>query len=187
VLLGSAVVWHGSLRLGATRQVEVSIHAGFVLTLLGVTWLLANALFPRLFPGWTPLAYWLVASAVAAVDALAGLLHELGHAGVALARGRRVDRITLYGLAAAVTRSADPARPRDQLLIAMAGPACHLMVAFALAAAWHVLPVDNEPLRVAAGFPAVSNLAVGLLNLMPVLPLDGGRAARALLAVVLRV
>jgi Zn-dependent protease len=40
---------------------------------------------------------------------------------------------------------------------------------------------------VAAGFPAVSNLAVGLLNLMPVLPLDGGRAARALLAVVLRV
>ena len=60
-------------------------------------------------------------------------------------------------------------------------------LACALGAAWHVLPTDNEPLRVAAGFPAVSNLAVGLLNLMPVLPLDGGRAARALLAVVLRV
>jgi Zn-dependent protease len=108
-------------------------------------------------------------------------------AGVAMARGRRVDHITLYGLVAAVRRSADPGRPRDQLLIAMAGPACHLLLACALGAAWHLLPVDNEPLRVAAAFPALSNLAAGVLNLMPVHPLDGGRAARALLAVIVRV
>jgi Zn-dependent protease len=181
------VVWHGCVRLGRSRRVGLSIHPAFVLTLLGITWLLAQALFPRLFPGWTPGAYWLVASAVALTDALAGLLHELGHAGVAMARGRRVEHITLYGLAAAVRRHGDPARPRDQLLIAMAGPACHLLLACALWAAWHLLPVDNEPLRVAAGFPALSNLAAGVLNLMPVLPLDGGRAARALLAVLLRV
>jgi Zn-dependent protease len=181
------VVWHGRLCLGAARHVELSIHPTFVLSLLGITWLLAQAFFPRLFPGWTPGAYWLVATAVALTDALAGLLHELGHAGVAMARGRRVDHITLYGLVAAVRRSADPGRPRDQLLIAVAGPACHLLLAGTLWAAWHLLPVDNEPLRVAAAFPALSNLAAGVLNLMPVLPLDGGRAARALLAVIVRV
>jgi Zn-dependent protease len=182
-----SVLWHGCLRFGGARKVELSVHASFMLTLLGVTFLLAQALFPRLFPGWTPSAYWLVASAVALTDGLAGLLHELGHAAVAMAHGRRVDRITLYGLVAAVRRSSHPGRPHEQILVAMAGPASHLLLAATLWAAWQHLPVDNEPLRVAAGFPAVSNLAVAVLNLVPVLPLDGGRAARALVTVVLRI
>jgi Zn-dependent protease len=53
--------------------------------------------------------------------------------------------------------------------------------------AWSVLPIDNEPLRVAAGFPAFSNFTLGILNLVPVSPLDGGRAARALIAGIFRV
>src|SRR5205085_6117133 len=124
-------------------------------TVVVVTWVLAQAFFPRLFPGWPAQSYWLVAFAVAATDGLAGLLHELGHAIVALARGRRVYRITLYGLAAAARRSSGPARPRDQFAIALAGPVSHLLVASVLLCAWTFLPIDNEPLRVAAGFPAV--------------------------------
>jgi Zn-dependent protease len=50
-----------------------------------------------------------------------------------------------------------------------------------------VLPHDNEPLRVATGLPAISNFAVGVLNLLPVSPLDGSRAARALVGVIFRV
>jgi Zn-dependent protease len=181
------LLWSGWLHVGNHHRIELNLHLWFGLTLVAVTWLLAQGVLPGLFPGWQTGAYWLVAASVAVIDGVAGLLHELGHAGMAMARGRRVSRITLYGLAAGVRRSAGPIRSRDQVLIAMAGPFSHLLLAGALWAAWSVLPIDNQPLRVTAGFPAVSSLATGVLNLLPVVPLDGGRAARALIAGLFRV
>src|SRR6266852_4033516 len=181
------VVWRGWLHLGGSHRIELSLHLFFVLTLVAVTWMLAQALFPRFFPGWTPTSYWLVAASVALTDALAGLFHELGHAAAAIGKGRRVYRITLYGLAAAVRRSSGRLKPRDQFAISIAGPLSHLLMASVLWAAWNILPDDNLPLRVATGFPAVSNFLVGLVNLLPVSPLDGGRVARALIGVILRV
>jgi Zn-dependent protease len=181
------IVWRGRFRLSAGHRIELNLHLFFVLTLVTVTWLLALALFPTVFPGWEPAAYWLVAAAVALTDSVAGLLHELGHAVVALARGKRVYRITLYGLAAAVRRSHGATRARDQFAIAVAGPLSHLLVASLLLTAFNAMPDDNLPWRVATGFPAFSNFTVGLLNLLPVSPLDGGRVARALLAGVFRV
>ena len=176
------VLWHGRLRLGLSQPIELTLHLGFLLTLLTITWLLAMALFPYLFPGWHPILYWVVASGVAVIDSMAGLAHELGHAIVAVARGRRVYHISLHGLVAAARRSAGPARPRDQFAIALAGPVSHLLVACMLLCAWRLLPIENEQLRVAMGFPAISNFAAGLLNLLPVSPLDGGRVARAVIA-----
>jgi Zn-dependent protease len=182
-----SVLWRGRFGFGTDRRIELNLHLFFVLTLVIVTWLLALAFFPRFFPGWQPAAYWFVAIAVAVFDSVAGLLHELGHAMVALAKGRRVYRITLYGLAAAARRSGGPSHPREQVAISVAGPLSHLLIASLLYTAWNVLPTDNEPLRVAAGFPAFSNFTVGILNLVPVSPLDGGRAARALIAGIFRV
>jgi Zn-dependent protease len=181
------VVWRGGISLGGGRRIELHVHLLFVLTLVTVTWLLALALFPRFFPGWHAASYWFVAVAVAVTDSVAGLLHELGHAVVAIARGRRICTITLYGLAGAARRSGGPTRPRDQLAISVAGPLSHLLLASLLYTAWNMLPIDNEPLRVAAGFPAFSSFTVGVLNLVPLSPLDGGRAARALVGVIFRV
>ena len=53
-------------------------------------------------------------------------------------------------------------------------------------ATWNVLPFDNEPLRVAALLPALSNFVAGVVNLLPVSVLDGGRVAQALSAVFVR-
>jgi len=174
------------LPLAKSHHIFLELHLGWLLTLVVVTWLLAQSLFPQLFPGWVPIVYWAVALSVALIDCLAGLLHELGHAAAALAKGRKVYRITLYGLVASVRRSNGHLRPRDQLAIAIAGPISHLLIGSLLLTAWQLVPGDNEPLRVAAAFPAVSNLAAGVLNLLPFQPLDGGRAARALIAAILR-
>jgi Zn-dependent protease len=175
------VVCGTRLTTGRGRRIELSVHPLLLLTVGAITWLLAAVLLPRMFPGWDPVLYWLVASSVAVMDCLAALAHELGHAAVAVARGRRVYRITLYGLAAAARR-APATRPRDQFAIALAGPISHLVVATVLLCAWRLLPIDNEPLRVAMGFPAITNFVAGLLNLLPVSPLDGARVVRALLA-----
>ena len=184
---GSSLLWRGRLRLLGAHHVDLELHLGWLFTLVAITWLLGQALLPLLFPGWLPAAYWGVAATVALIDCLAGILHELGHAAAALGKGRRVYRITLYGLAASIRRSNAQVKPRDQLAISMAGPISHLLIGSLLWTAWQLAPGDNEPLRVAAAFPAISNLAAGFFNLLPVQPLDGGRAARALIAVVLRV
>ena len=180
-------MWRCWLRFGKSRQIELSLHPLFVVTMVAVTYVLAVGFLPRVFPGWEATVYWLVAATVTLTDSLAGLLHELAHAAAAMARGRSVYRITLYGVAAAAHRSRGPVRPRDQLAIALAGPMAHLLVASALLYIWTLLPIDNQALRVATGFPALSNLAVGLLNLMPIAPLDGSRVARALIAAIFRV
>jgi len=181
------VLWRGWLRFGGRHRIELSLHVLFVVTAVAVTYVLAAGFLPRVFPGWDPAVYWQVAVTVTLTDSLAGLLHELGHAAAALARGRQVYRITLYGLAAAGYRSGGPGRPRDRFAIALAGPISHLLVASALLCTWTLLPPGNQPLRVATGLPALSNLAVGLLNLVPIAPLDGSRVARALIDAVLRV
>jgi Zn-dependent protease len=181
------VLWSGRLGLGGSQHIELNLHVGFLLTLGTVVWLLAMALFPYLFPGWHPGLYWVVACGVALIDGFAALAHELGHAIVAVARGRRVYQISLHGLVAAARRSAGPARPRDQFAIALAGPVSHLLVACLLLCAWRLLPIENEQLRVTMGFPAISNFAAGLFNLLPVSPLDGGRVARAVMAWVFRI
>jgi len=86
-----SVLWRTRFGIGSDRRIELNLHLFFVLTMVTVTWLLALAFFPRFFPGWEPAAYWFVAIAVALIDSLAGLLHELGHAIVALAKGRRIS------------------------------------------------------------------------------------------------
>jgi Zn-dependent protease len=181
------LVWRGRVGLWAQHSVELDLHLAWLLTHLVVMWLLGALLLPRLFHDWPAAAYWAVAASVALTDSIAGLVHELGHAVAALAKGKRVYGITLYGWAASVRRSSGQLPPRDQLAVALAGPLSHLLFGSLLWTAWQWLPIDNEPLRVAAGFPALSNIAVGMLNLLPVHPLDGSRIVRSLLALLLRV
>ena len=178
------LLWRRWVRLAAGQPVELSVHLACLTTVLTVTWLLARLVLPGLFPGWHTSAYWMVGAWLAMADSLAGLLHELGHAAVALAHGRRVYRIRLYGVVAEARRSAGY-DAHEQLLIALAGPASHLVLAGIFFATWGLVPLDNVPLRVAVVFPAVMNLLVGAFNLLPFRSLDGGRALRALLVLAL--
>ncbi len=96
--------------------------------------------------------------------ALACLLHELGHVTAARLCGGRVERLVLSAVGAELTF--DYLRPlsysRDSM-VALAGPAVNLAAgAFALAMRWYL--------------PAALSLGVGAFNLLPVRPLDGGRA-----------
>jgi Zn-dependent protease len=180
---GRLHLWRRRLWLAPGHQVELAAHLGWLVTPLVVTCLLAQVVLPALFGGWPTSAYWLVAAWVALADSVAGLLHELGHAVVTLARGGQVYRITLYGVAAAGRRSSGRG-PYEQLLIALAGPLSHILLAALFWTVWRLMPEDNLPLRVGAAFPAVSNTLLGILNLLPLQPLDGRRVLGAALRLV---
>ncbi len=103
-------------------------------------------------------------------------LHELGHALAARAFGIDTAHITLYpfGGVAAITRM--PRNPLQELVIALAGPAVNGVLFALFAALWLTLG------GWVALWLAAINAGMGLFNLLPAFPMDGGRVLRALLA-----
>jgi Zn-dependent protease len=104
------------------------------------------------------------------------VLHELGHALAARNYGIRTAHITLYpfGGIAAITRP--PATPTQELFIALAGPTVNFMLTLLFLSLW---TLSGAWLALAV---AAVNLVMGLFNLFPAFPMDGGRVLRALLA-----
>ena len=169
-----------SWKLGRISGVEIRMHATFVLLL-----------------GWMAIAHYLerhraadAATGVLFILALFGIvvLHELGHAAVASRFGIRTRDITLLPIGGVARLERVPDDPRQELLVALAGPAVNLALGSVLALA--IAP--GEALRVwqqgpwlDAPFLAklwVVNATLAFFNLIPAFPMDGGRALRALLA-----
>lgn len=120
-----------------------------------------------------------IAATFTVLLAVSVLLHELGHCLVALRLGLPVRRVRLFLLGGISEISRTPRKPRQDALIAGAGPAVSLILAAVTGLGWLALnPVGAIWLLVAQ--TCVANFAVGVFNLLPGLPLDGGRMLRAL-------
>ncbi|MBI1902515.1 MAG: CBS domain-containing protein [Planctomycetia bacterium] len=116
------------------------------------------------------------------------LLHEAAHAVVAWRHGIGTQEVTLLPLGGVARLEATPEEPTQELWIALAGPAVHLAIAGgiygllddqAAAMPWSALTLTGGPFLLKL---MAANLALGVLNLLPAMPLDGGRVLRAVLA-----
>ncbi|MEV7328257.1 site-2 protease family protein [Micromonospora sp. NPDC093244] len=107
------------------------------------------------------------------------LLHELGHALTARRYGIGVRGITLELLGGYTEMDRDAPSPRVDLLVSLAGPAVSAVLGVIAVAATIALPERTVGHQLALQL-AVSNVIVALFNILPGLPLDGGRALRAL-------
>ncbi|HEY8077337.1 MAG TPA: site-2 protease family protein [Labilithrix sp.] len=154
-----------SLRIGSVAGIALELH---------VSWLVALALaivsLDGLVGGW-------IASVVTALAFFAGLVaHELAHALVARRLGIRVRSITLFVFGGLAQLDEEPSRPRDELLVAIAGPIASVVLAALAWAASRVAPAVIVP---PLAWLAKVNLALAIFNCLPGFPLDGGRIARA--------
>ena len=118
------------------------------------------------------------------------VLHELGHSLTAKRYGIRVPRILLLPIGGMAQFDRIPRKPSQELLITAAGPAVNfLLVALLLPLSWRGLISNEDVPRYswAATLDQLwyANLVMGVFNLLPVFPMDGGRILRALLALQL--
>jgi Zn-dependent protease len=143
--------------------------AGVIVVFYGQT--LANAV------SGTVLRY-VVAAAFVVLLYLSVLVHELSHSLVARRFGLPVRRILLYPLGGISEIETEPQTPGREFLVAVAGPALSLVLA---AIAWALTRVigGTSVLAVLVDQLMRANLIVGIFNLLPGLPLDGGRMLRA--------
>jgi Zn-dependent protease len=169
-----------SWKIGTLASIDLRIHVTFLLLL-----------------AWVAISHWTAGRSPAA--ALNGVvfilalftcvvLHELGHALAARRYGISTRDITLLPIGGVARLERMPEDPRQELWVALAGPAVNVVLAAALAA-WLSVTRGWTPLSelsMASGSLGerllVANVSLVLFNLVPAFPMDGGRVLRALLA-----
>ncbi|MFC7550066.1 M50 family metallopeptidase [Plantactinospora sp. GCM10030261] len=164
------------LSVGRVFGVPVHLHVSLVLlaALVAVTY--GETASRDL--GLTAASGYLVGLAFAGCLVGSVLLHELGHAVAARRFGIGVRGITLELLGGYTEMDRDAPAPRVDLVISLAGPAVSLLLGLGAVGAAIGLPDGTVADRLAA-LLAAANLVVAVFNLLPGLPLDGGRALRA--------
>jgi Zn-dependent protease/CBS domain-containing protein len=170
-----------TVRLFRVGSIPIDVHASWVVVYALITWTLAVGYFPRALPDLGPTAYWLHGLVAALLLFASVLLHELAHSVVATAHGLRVRGITLHVFGGVSHLEDEPPSPRAEAFIAAAGP----LASFAIAAMLWGLRAAGVATEGSAGaiatYLATVNFLVGLFNLVPGFPLDGGRLLRAAL------
>ena len=124
----------------------------------------------------------LVAVAVGVVCfGLSILFHELGHALVASRCGVATTSIDLWALGGVARLASEARAPKEEAMIAAAGPAASALSAVICGIAWWILPVQGVPGEIGRVllWLAYLNTALAVFNMLPGSPLDGGRVLRA--------
>ena len=166
-------------RVGRLAGINLSIHPSWLVIAFLITYSLAESQFPRQYPGWSDAQYWAVAGATAVLFFASVLAHEMSHALVARRLGLKVEGITLFIFGGATTIDSDSRSPREEALIAIAGPATSLALGGIFLAI--DLAITQPQVGALIGWLGVVNLVLGLFNLIPGFPMDGGRVLRAVL------
>ncbi len=171
------------MRLFSLFGFEVSVDASWLLLAVLITWSLAGAVFPDLAPGLATASYWVMAAVATAGLLLSIVFHETAHSLVARHYGMPIRGITLFIFGGVAEMTAEPSRPRDEFLMAAAGPAASLLLAATLFLLFTGVVASDGPTPVAGvlWYLALLNFVLALFNLVPAFPLDGGRIFRAAL------
>lgn len=176
-----------SLRLGRVFGIPVEINVTWVVIFLLLTYLLVNR-FDSLPLRWPVYQQWLVAIVTVCLFFLSVLAHELSHSLVAVSRGIPVSGITLFIFGGVSHLTREPSNPLEEFLISAVGPLTSLALAVLSGGILLWLNSGNwfwslryiSPVEMVAFVLAWGNLTVGLFNMIPGFPLDGGRVLRAI-------
>ncbi len=172
---------HGAIYLFQVHGIKVTVNYSWLIIFVLVVWGLSAGYFPHFFPGYSVQLYWL-AGVVSALFFFASILiHELSHSITAVRQGIQIPEITLFVFGGVAHIAEEPRDPMVELKIAVVGP----LASFGLALIFWIVSAaisGSVPTLVEAIFEYLAwiNLALGVFNLVPGYPLDGGRIFRAL-------
>ncbi len=183
------------LRIGQIFGINIYIDASWVLIFLLVIWSLASGLFPAWHPEWGAGLRWGVALVASLLFFCSILLHELSHSVVAKARGLPVRRITLFLFGGVSNIEREPPTPKTEFLMAVVGPLTSIVLGIIFLALARIGVTSSErmletPREVMLELGPVAtlllwlgpiNIFLGIFNLLPGFPLDGGRVLRSIL------
>ena len=169
---------NASVKLGRIWGIPIGLHWSLLLVFALLTSSLAAGYFPDQYPGLSEPATWLLAVVTSVLFFGSILLHELGHAWVALRNKIPVEGITLFIFGGVAQIGKQSPTAGVEFRIAVGGPLVSLALTIVFGALW-LLVRDVDALAAPAAWLGRINLMLLLFNLIPGYPLDGGRILRA--------
>ncbi len=161
----------------------MDINATWLIAFALITWSLATAAYPSFFGFWSTTQYWIAGVLTTILLFTSVLAHELGHSLVAVSQGLRVRGITLLLFGGVSKIQGKATRPRNEFLIAFAGPAVSLAIGIVLVLWWvNFGPIYEDQVKLIHGvifFTGWMNIVVAGFNMLPGYPMDGGRVLRS--------
>ncbi len=169
--------------LGRILGIPIRVDPSWFFLFLLIVWSLSRGFFPGSVPGQPGWHYWAAGVLGALLFFVSLLLHELSHSVVARALRVPVLGITLFLFGGVSTMAAEPEDAWKEIKIAAAGPLMSFLLAgffFGATLVVLVLALPSPLVAHTLGYLGLVNLVLGLFNLVPGFPLDGGRVLRAL-------
>ena len=182
----------GGFRIGRIFGIDIRVDWSWLLILLLVVWNL-GATFGTVHPNWSSALVWGIAIVAALLFFGSVLAHELAHSLVARARKIPVRDITLFLFGGVSSIQREPESPGTEFVMAILGPITSLVIGgvllwiavrsgvqVALAGAMQALGRLSPLLTLVVWLGSI-NVTLGIFNLVPGFPLDGGRVLRSIL------
>ena len=169
----------GTFRIGRILGIDVSLHWSWGFIFVLVTWTFAEGILDTTFPGWSIAQRSIVGAAIALIFFSSILLHELSHSVVARRFGIPVSSITLFVFGGVSNLGKEPDNARQEFWIAIVGPLTSFAMAVLFGAGYLILQGTESGVADISANLAFINTAIGVFNLVPGFPLDGGRVLRS--------
>ena len=168
----------GSIRLGKIAGIPINIHLSWFIILV-----LATVFFERYLSNtafrWTDTERWGVSLAMSLTLFASVLAHELTHSLVALRYGMPVKGITLFLLGGVSQIGKEATRPSSEFVIAFVGPLSSVILGLIFMGLSEGLEGVNSHLYAITAMAVYVNFMLGIFNMLPAYPMDGGRVFRA--------
>src|SRR5256886_11339100 len=168
----------GSFRIGKIAGIDIDINVSWIIILVLLTVSLATGWFPQLYPGWSTATYWLIAFLSSLLLFVSVLLHELAHSLVARRRGLPVKSITLFIFGGVSNIEREPTSPAIEFQMALVGPLTSLVIGVICLLLQLPLQGSNSPLTAILFYLAVTNILLGVFNLIPAPPFTTGHGCK---------
>lgn len=184
----------GGIRIGRVLGVDLAVDWSLLIIFALIAFNLGFGVLPLWHPDWSVWLTWLIALTAAVSFFGSVFLHELSHAVAANAQGIPVRRITLFIFGGMAHMEAEPPSAKSELVMAIVGPITSIVIGvlatlIGVALASSALATGSMEVAVAEMGPVATlllwlgpvNLLLGVFNLVPGFPLDGGRVLRSIL------
>jgi Zn-dependent protease/CBS domain-containing protein len=169
--------------LGRVFGIPIYAHYSWLPVFPFYAWAIASGLLPRQAPGLSVWQYWALGVLTTMLLFVSVLVHELAHATMARAEGLGTGNITLYMFGGLASLNGQPAQPSSEFKIAVVGPAASFLIGtiFFLADEAFLRGTGHRAIGQVLRHLGVINWFLAGFNILPGMPLDGGRVLRALL------
>ena len=170
-----------TFRLGKILGIQIGVHYSWLFIFVLITWSLAATYYPVNYPDFSTSTNWILGALSGLMLFASVLAHELGHSIVAQRRGIPVKSITLFifGGAASITKEAET--PGAEFSMAITGPATSFLLAGIFWLIYIIVSDASQIIGAVAFYLATINAILGVFNMVPGFPLDGGRVFRSIL------